>query len=214
VSDKTERLIKAFDALCTLPPKEGETRPAPEDLTVDYRAYTNFFTLDAIADIGLSERLGFLDTGSDLCTAEKMDGTLYKTNYRQCLHSTAKAQAGTVWAYEWYPVLARISSFVSSEYRKWWKLNEGWNDIVYHRAMQRLRRYRAGEKLEDFFQCLMEDKNGSPNGLEWGEIVAEVSIMSMCPSLAPISTPVTQRLAAANPCNSERRLRHNSHSNE
>jgi hypothetical protein len=214
VSDKTERLIKAFDALCTLPPKEGETRLAPEDLTVDYRAYTNFFTLDAIADIGLSERLGFLDTGSDLCMAEKMDGTLYKTNYRQCLHSTAKAQAGTVWAYEWYPVLARISSFASSEYRKWWKLNEGWNDIVYHRAMQRLRRYRAGEKLEDFFQCLMEDKNGSPNGLEWGEIVAEVSIMSMCPSLAPISTPITHHIAAANPCNSERRLRHNSHSNE
>lgn len=29
----------------------------------------------------------------------------------------------------------------------------------------------------DFFQALMEDRNGDPNNLEWGEIVAEVSIM-------------------------------------
>jgi cytochrome P450 len=58
-----------------------------------------------------------------------------------------------------------------------WKLNEGWNDIVLHRATQRLARYRAGEQLDDFFSALMEDKNGNPNGMEWGEIVAEISIM-------------------------------------
>jgi len=109
-----------------------EKRLAPEDLTVDYWAYTNFFTLYAIADPGLSERLGFLDTRPDLYTAERMYGTLYKINYCQCLHSNAKAQAGTVWSYEWHPVLAKISSLLSSEYRKWRKLNEGWNDIVYH----------------------------------------------------------------------------------
>ncbi len=111
-----------------------------------------------------------------------MDGTLYQINYRQCLHSTARAQSGLVWAYDWFPLLTKISKIVSSDYRRWWKLNEGWNDIVYHRATKRLARYRAGEKLEDFFQALMEDKNGNPNGMEWGEIVAEVSIMSTCPS--------------------------------
>lgn len=57
------------------------------------------------------------------------------------------------------------------------KLNEGWNDIVWHRATKRLSRYRAGEQLDDFFTALMEDKHGNPNGMEWGEIVAEVSIM-------------------------------------
>jgi hypothetical protein len=161
--------------------KQGAKRPAPEDLTVDYRAWTNFFTLDAIADIGLSERLGFLDTGDDLTTAEAMDSTIYKINYRQCLHSTARAQAGLVWAYEWFPVLTELSKIISSKYRHMWELNKGWNDIVYHRATQRLKRYRAGEKLEDFFQCLMEDNNGNAIGLEWGEIVAEVSIMSTSP---------------------------------
>ncbi|RDW80368.1 hypothetical protein BP5796_05066 [Coleophoma crateriformis] len=178
VTDKTVRMLKALDGLCTAPLKAAARGiPAPEDLTVDYRAWANFFTLDAIADIGISERLGFLDQGHDLCTAEKMDGTLYQVNYRQCLHATARAQAGLVWAYEWFPLLCSISKVVSSEYRRRWKLSEGWNDIVYHRATQRLKRYRAGEKLDDFFQCLMEDKNGQANGMEWGEIVAEISIM-------------------------------------
>lgn len=177
VTDKTERLIKAFDARCTAPLKPSEN-PVPEELNVDYRMWTNFFTLDAIADIGLSERLGFLDTGSDLTTAEKMDGTLYKTNYRQCLHATARAQAGLVWSYNWFPFMMTMSKIVSRQYRRMWELNVGWNDIVYHRATQRLKRYRNGEKLEDFFQCLMEDKDGNPNGMDWGEIIAEVSIMS------------------------------------
>jgi hypothetical protein len=90
VADKTERFIKAADARCTQPLKKGMD-PAPEDLLFDYRAYGNFFSLDAIADIGLSENLGFLDQGHDLVTAETIGGKLYKVNYRECLHATAKA---------------------------------------------------------------------------------------------------------------------------
>jgi cytochrome P450 len=176
VADKTIRFIKAADDRCTEPLKKGMA-PLPADLTFDYRAYANFFTLDAIADIGLSERLGFLDQGHDLVTAETMDGKLYQVNYRECLHATARAQAGLVWAYEWFPILTKISKLVSKDYRKMWKLNESWNDIVLHRATQRLARYREGEQLDDFFSALMEDKNGNPNGMEWGEIVAEISIM-------------------------------------
>lgn len=176
VADKTARFIAAADGKCTGPPKKHTTLVS-EDFLFDYRAYSNFFTLDAIADIGLSERLGFLDQGHDLCTAETMDGRLYKINYRKCLHATARAQSVLVWAYEWFPAISKISKLVSNDYRRMWKLNEGWNDIVFHRATQRLARYRAGEQLDDFFAALMEDKNGNPNGMEWGEIVAEVSIM-------------------------------------
>ena len=57
------------------------------------------------------------------------------------------------------------------------EFNEDWNDIVYHRTFKRLKKYKAGEKLDDFFTALMEDKKGTPYGLEWGEIVAEVSNM-------------------------------------
>jgi cytochrome P450 len=106
-----------------------------------------------------------------------MGGKLHYVNYRECLHATARAQSGIVWAYDWYKFNEKLTKLLPTHFRRLWKLNEGWNDIVYHRAMQRLRRYQAGEKLDDFFQALMEDKNGVPNNLEWGEIVAEVSIM-------------------------------------
>jgi cytochrome P450 len=177
VADMTGRLVKAFDALCTEPLSKGQIRPKAEDLTVDYRMWGNLFTVAAIANIGLSEDLGFLDNGSDLITAERMDGSIHQVHFRQCLHATAWAQSNLVWAYGWYNTLIKISKLVSPRYREMWRLNEDWNDIVLHRATSRLKRHQAGEKLDDFFSALMEDKNGTPNNLEWGEIVAEISIM-------------------------------------
>lgn len=177
VADKTERFIRGADKACTAALSSTMTRPQREDLTFDYRAWTNFFTLDAIADIGLSEILGFLDNGSDLVRAESMDGKESYVNYRACLHATARAQSQLVWAYPWYKFLEKWSRVVSPYYRSLWRLNDGWNDIVWARAKNRLDRYLAGERLDDFFQVLMEDKAGNANNLEWGEIVAEVSIM-------------------------------------
>ncbi|KAK9779566.1 putative Cytochrome P450 [Seiridium cardinale] len=177
VADKAERFVRGADRACTLPMKKGLLRPDPQDLTFDYRAWTNFFTLDAIADIGLSERLGFLDQGSDIVQAERLDGSTFEVNYRACLHATARNQSALAWSHDWFGFNKWLSSRLSPEFRNRWNLNEGWDGIVYHRATQRLKRYESGEKLSDFFQCLMEDKQGNPHGMEWGEIVAEVSIM-------------------------------------
>ncbi|MCJ1315531.1 hypothetical protein MMC15_000851 [Xylographa vitiligo] len=177
VADKTERLIGGFDARCTSPATKEYPRPDPQDLTVDYRSWANFFTLDAIADIGLSSRLHFLDQGNDKTVSEHLDGSLREVNYRECLHATARAQSGLVWSYAWFPFLTKVSKILSSRYRKYWALNKGWDGIVLHQARQRLKRYQAGERLDDFFECLMADKKGIPHNLEWGEIVAEVSIM-------------------------------------
>ena len=177
VADKTERFIRAADRACTAPLLSTTAQPDVTDLTFDYRKYSNFFSLDAISDIGLSETLGFLDHGDDLTTAETMDGTLRQVHYREALHSTALAQVHLVWAYDWFKFNTWISKIISSSYRKMWKLNLNWNDIVYHRARKRFARYEAGEKLDDFFQALMEDRNGQAHNLDWGEIVAEVSIM-------------------------------------
>lgn len=178
VADKTERFIHGCDRACTTPPlSKGPMRPDPQDLTFDYRLWANLFTVDAIADIGLSEKLGLLDQGHDLVTAEMMDGTLFQVPFRACLHATATAQSHLVWGLEWYNVNATLSKWISPYYRKMWKLNEGWNGAVLHRAMKRLRRWRAGERPNDFFQALLEDKSGRAHNLELGEMVAEVSIM-------------------------------------
>lgn len=177
VADKTLRFLKACDKACTTPLTPGMKEPDPADLTFDYRKWTNLFTVEAIADIGLSEKLGFLDAGSDRITAERLDGTTYEVNFCETLHSTALAQVCLVWSYPWFRFNEYLARILSRRLR--WLLDRGhsWNDIIYHRTRKRLSRYHNGEKLDDFFQALMEDKAGNPNNAEFGEIFAEVSIM-------------------------------------
>ncbi|KAI9370424.1 cytochrome P450 [Aspergillus egyptiacus] len=175
VSDKVVRLIRHFDSVCTAPLPAGR-EPDAADLTVDFRAWTNFFTLDAIADIGLSERLGFLDQGNDLCVAERKDGSTYQAPLREALYPTARKQSYLLWNYDWYPTVNKLVNMIPY-FAKMQTAANTWEDIVWHRAMQRRRRYEAGEKLDDFFAALMDDKSGKPHGLEWGEVCAEINIM-------------------------------------
>ncbi|KAJ9317905.1 hypothetical protein DTO271D3_2003 [Paecilomyces variotii] len=190
VTDKAQRLVNHLDKVCTEAFAKGMSRPDPKDLTVDLRAWTNFFTLDAIADIGLSEHLGFLDQGHDRCIAQKKDGTTYETNLREALYPTARKQSLIIWNYDWYPTVNKLVNVIPF-FNRMQKSADNWDNIVWRRATHRLQRYQAGEKLEDFFQALMEDKNGNPNNLEWGEIVAEINIMMNAGS-------VTTAIAIAN----------------
>lgn len=105
VADKTARMIRHFDRCCSEAMPRGSKVPDAKDLNVDYRAWSNFFSLDAIADIGLSEKLGFLDQGHDRVTARRTDGTKYECNFRECLYETAHKQSLLVWPYDWYPFL-------------------------------------------------------------------------------------------------------------
>ncbi|KAH7072714.1 cytochrome P450 monooxygenase [Paraphoma chrysanthemicola] len=175
VADKTMKLNRHLDQCCTAPLAPGEL-PKPEDVNVDYRKWTNFFTLDAIADIGLSDKLGFLDRGHDRVTGRRLDGSTYECNLRDGLYQTARKQSLLLWPYEWYPIINKIANIIPF-YGRMGRLAKEWDGIPIELAHKRLQRYRAGEKLDDFFQALMEDKNGHPNNLEWGEIVAEINIM-------------------------------------
>lgn len=148
-----------------------------EHEVIEYRSWTNFFALDAISYIGLGEPLGFLDAGNDRCISERLDGRTREVNYRECLYATSRAQSGLAWSYPWYKYLVAMSKIVSPWYRKLWRLNEDWDGIYLHLSRNRLRKYQAGEKLDDFFEALMHDKAGKPHDLEWGEILAEVSVM-------------------------------------
>lgn len=176
VADKAEKMVVHFDKCCTEPLAKGVTVPNAEDLTVDYRKWANFFSLDAIADIGLSEKLGFLDTGDDLITVRRPDGTSYTCHFRECLYDNARKQSYFLWSYDWYKTLDKLSNIIP-KYGRMGANAKLWDGIPPELSQRRLERYEKGEKEDDFFQALMEDKNGNPNNLEWGEIVAEVSIM-------------------------------------
>ncbi|KAL3450522.1 cytochrome P450 [Aspergillus insuetus] len=173
VADKVGRLVKKFDQH-SAPPQEG---PIDSSCTVDWRAWSNFFTMDAIADIGLSASLGFLDQGDDMTTSETLDGTTSRVSYRDCLHSQLTALSQLVWAYKWHKSLCKWFRRLSLKQGKLLDKGDGFDGIVLHQARQRLQRYQKGEKLDDFFQALMESKDGAPNHLPFGEIVAEISIM-------------------------------------
>ncbi|KAJ5105899.1 hypothetical protein NUU61_003246 [Penicillium alfredii] len=176
VAAVSAKLIKAFDDRCTdpLPPNQN---PKKEDLTIDYRNWTVLWTAAAIANIALSEDLGFLNEGSDTIKSESKDGTVKEVSFRDCHLATQTASYLLVWSYDWFKTLRRLNQAISSSYRRLCQLDGDWGGIVYNRATTRMKRYMAGEKLDDFFAVLMEDKNGSPHNLEWGEIVAEISIM-------------------------------------
>lgn len=77
----TERLIKAFDERCTEPLHSNQL-PKEVDLKVDYRMWTNLYTIAAMASIGLSEDLRFLDQGSDLVKSESRDGAIKQVSFR------------------------------------------------------------------------------------------------------------------------------------
>ncbi|KAL4980138.1 cytochrome P450 [Aspergillus desertorum] len=134
VSDMTARLIRAFDGKCT----------APLPATV--------------------QDLDFLNEGSDMIPSESMGGKVKRVSFRECREASAAATYRLIWAYDWFPVLKRLSKVLSPYYRKLWKLDADWNGIVYHRATTRLK-------------PMMEDKKGAPHNLEMGEIVAEINIM-------------------------------------
>lgn len=190
VADKTKRLIAHVDLQCSTGDVSAEQQQIiqatdkDEDkdshyetsTVVDFRAWVNFFTLDAIADIGLSEHLGLLDRGHDRVVAQRTNGTLFEAPIRDSLYPTARKQSLLLWSYDYYKFLDKISNLIPF-YRRMTRASAAWDGIVLRRAQLRLDRYRAGEKLDDFFHALMENKDGIPNNSEWGEIVAEINIM-------------------------------------
>ncbi|KAK5942865.1 hypothetical protein PMZ80_005431 [Knufia obscura] len=176
IAEKISRVVTHFDNCCTDPPRSSRDI-GHDDLKVDYRRWTNFFTMEAIVDIGLSEDVGFTKVGNDEITCEEFDGSQRKVPYAKSLHSLLTAQSHIVWSYKFYPYLVKLTNLIPS-YRTCWKLGAAYPGIVFHQAKKRFARYQAGEKLDDFFQALMETKTGSIHNLEWGEIIAELAVMS------------------------------------
>ncbi|KAK2011851.1 cytochrome P450 [Colletotrichum eremochloae] len=175
VNYTAQRLIKALDERCIASPRNRKSVAHAENVAIDFNHWINLWTIEAINLIALSSKMDLLDTGTDMVTAEKLDGTLYPARYRFSQNHNAIVKSVFCWDYDLWPWLAWLTKVVPSKWKQCWKNSSAWGDITYHQASERLRRYKAGEDLDDFFTCLMNDKSGTPNFLDWGEIVAEVS---------------------------------------
>lgn len=173
VADKTLRLVQQFDKSCVV----ASSITTGMQSTIDFRKWTNLFTIDAIADIGLSYRTNCLDAGNDLVTIQLPDGTQRQVSFIESLHGGNRANSILVWSYRWFHVLRKCAKYVSPWFRSQYLHGDRYGDIVKHLVRVRMEQYQSGENLEDFFRFWMEDKNGTSHNLPLGEIEAEVSVM-------------------------------------
>lgn len=82
VAATTKRLLDAMDRHCTAPLRPGQHVPDRVDVNFDFGKWINLWTIEAINNITLSASMDLLDKGTDIVTAQKPDGTLYKVPYR------------------------------------------------------------------------------------------------------------------------------------
>ncbi|KAL4941281.1 hypothetical protein BDV06DRAFT_212815 [Aspergillus oleicola] len=178
IADKVRKMVTQFDRRCTDPLiRDDVSRASAEDFSVNFRLWSNLFTFDAIADIALSERLGFLDTGSDLIELEPHEGnSLKKLDMIKSLQCGPRTISRFVNATDWFHGLKILAKILSPTFRAH---GGDFGDIVNTLARRRLAKSQDNEnnKLDDFLTCLIEDKKGNHRGLNFKEIEAETSVL-------------------------------------
>lgn len=163
VVEKIQRLVAQFDQYAQLDLKTSVTSSQP----IDFRKWSNLFTVEAIADIALSKDLGFLETGNDAVKSEAVDGKQSIVPFVRSLHGNNRGPEPIVWSQVGYPILRKLSNLLPF-FRQQWQNIEDWDGIV--RLLIKERRQRKTEQLNDFFKTL-------DIGIEEGELFAEMSIL-------------------------------------
>ncbi|KAB8221472.1 cytochrome P450 [Aspergillus novoparasiticus] len=175
IANKVEKLVAQFDRRAhSLAWKNGPSQP--RDSMVNVRYWFNLLTVDAIADIALSERLGMLESGSNVV---KVGGPCEEDRAHRFIadiHEAARVKSKIIGTLDWYYVLKQVSSFLSSCCLSRWNCGRNVGQIVSHLAGKRLRRHGDGENIDDFLNCLIKDKEGKSRDLDMGELTAETSI--------------------------------------
>ncbi|POR32529.1 Uncharacterized protein TPAR_07290 [Tolypocladium paradoxum] len=172
VTNNVQRLVHQFDRIC----REANVVTGNDTGTIDYRMWTNLFTAEAIVDIGLSERLGFIDRGNDLVAILTADGKEKAVSYIDCLHSGKRATSIIIWS-TWFHPLRFALGILPGFFRSQWQKGRCFDEMVKHLVRQRIQRYKDGEELDDLVGCLLQDKEGQARNLHTGEIEAEVSTL-------------------------------------
>lgn len=175
IIDKVEKLVAQFDRRASSPAlKTGPGQP--KNSMVDARYWFNLFTVDAIADIALSERLGMLESGSDVVKGgPREEDRVHR--FIEDMHEASRVKSKIIGTLDWYYILKEVSSFLSSRCRSQWDCGRNVGQTVSHLAGKRLRRHGDGENIDDFLSYLIKDKVGKPRDLDMGELKAETSIL-------------------------------------
>ncbi|KAJ5369769.1 benzoate 4-monooxygenase cytochrome P450 [Penicillium cataractarum] len=172
ITDKVEKLVTQFDRHCTSPLPVGAS-VSSDDLTIDFRWWSNLFTFDAIAAIALSERLGLIETGNDVVNGDMGHG-VKSLGLIDSLHSGGRVVSRFVGATDWFHLLKGLYKIFSPHFKAH---ADDFGKIVRLLTDRRMKIYHDGAKRDDFLSCLIEDKAGKQRGLLRKEIEAETSIL-------------------------------------
>ncbi|KAI0894322.1 benzoate 4-monooxygenase cytochrome P450 [Annulohypoxylon nitens] len=178
VADRTAALLQQYDNLCSQPQyhptlhADRSHRGRRMDGYINHRHWMILFAEDAIAQIGLSADLKLLEAGHDTIKIKNLRGDSYEVCYRESLWRSHMIDTSLVWSPNWYRRLAWLTSW-----HPYWRDGARYTDICVYLVQRRLERYRAKEDLQDFFSCILQDKNDKANMYPMGEMVAEASIM-------------------------------------
>lgn len=179
VRDKVERLVDQFDRRCFESSSAEKTLAESDDgPMVDFRKWSNLFTIEAIADLALSDKLGMLESGTDQIRLNDKDQP-QTLSFLDSMHRGNRMASVIIGATDWFPALKYLSDLLSRNMHEQWEHGRNFGKIISHLARNRLQRFEAGEELDDFLSYLTRDKTGQARGLDMGEIEAEVGILSM-----------------------------------
>ncbi|KAH0848633.1 hypothetical protein AYO21_02837 [Fonsecaea monophora] len=137
--------------------------------SMNIRLYFNYFTIDLLAMILFSKRLGCVSRGNDVVDAETTTGVVYKTAFIESLHHSLTINVAlgmepvflswTRWLFQHHPYMRDGVNF---------------ENIIHHNVKGRL---LQGVTQDDLFTRLLQDSKGNKLSLAMGELVAECSVM-------------------------------------
>ena len=178
VADRTAALIQQYDKLCIEPYYHATLHADPTVKSdsikgcINHRYWMILFAQDAIVQIGLTADWKMFEARNDLITITDVTGKRDTFSYREVLWRSHLIQNRFVWSPNWFHWLASMTGW-----HQFWKDGTRFSNLCVHLVQQRLKRYRAGESLDDFFKYIFEDKYGKANMYPIGEMVAETAIM-------------------------------------
>jgi cytochrome P450 len=139
---------------------------------MEFRHWSNLFTLDAIMSIAVSRSVGFVASGSaEICFDAGRSASVSMIDSLRAVNRTLEP---IVWSAAAFPMLKRLTNLLPS-YRKEWRLAAKWRDVVRHIVHQRLQLEQTAGKQDDLFACLLRDSKGSDLQLTEDELMAEGS---------------------------------------
>ncbi|KAF7125852.1 hypothetical protein CNMCM5793_002145 [Aspergillus hiratsukae] len=139
---------------------------------INVRWYINMLLFDLTGHLVFSQSLGCVERGDDMMVAQKLDGTVYKTNPANALRNSLRIGSTMGWIPSRFGLLKRLTWWHPG-----WKGGADFTSIVLHMVRTRLDMEKQGVELNDFFHSLVWNKDREPLGLELGEMVAECGLL-------------------------------------